>query len=361
MNSNWKRATAAMLGAALLASTGLPAFAEGNETTTPEAGETQAQPAPYAVGAKATIKEIPADLADQLAKGSAQITVDAEENGVKVEVVLNLGSHTVFMDNKTGAPVSAADLKKGDVVFVYHSAAMTRSLPPQTATYAVLVNVGEAQPAKLHQVETVKKNEDGSVTVLSDNGSILVTIGKDTPISPLYTKNVVTLEDIKEESRIFAWYDVVALSYPGQANAQKVVLLPAEEKPAETPEEQAIAVSINGKATEITANKTDSDVVMVPLRAVAEELGYTVTWNQAEKSAHLTNGKGQTTVTMGQDSYFYSTAVKDMTGMSAPTALGSAPVMEEPGTLWVPANLFSLLTQQEAVKLEGNTLNINVK
>ena len=42
-------------------------------------------------------------------------------------------------------------------------------------------------------------------------------------------------------------------------------------------------------------------VAMLPLRKAAEQLGYTVTWNNKDRSAHLTNGKVQTTVIIGAD------------------------------------------------------------
>lgn len=357
MRSYWKRSTAALLGATVLFGTALPAFAAEND---PVAGIEQQEVAPYFVGVEATVKEVPETFAADLEAGSARLLVDAKEEGTDMEVALNIDKGTIFLDNKTGTPVAGTEVKKGDKIYLYHSPAMTRSLPPQTYTQAILVNVGEQTPAKLHTVEQVQAGEDGAVTVLADHGSMLVTVGKDTPIAPLYTKNIVTTADIHEGTQLFAWYDVVALSYPGQATAQRVVLLPEVSKEDTAPADDAIAITVNGKAIEASAKK-ENDLVMVPLRAVGEALGYNVTWNQAEQSANLNNGENQTTVTLGMDQYTYVTAVEGRVGMSAPQSLGAAPVMEEPGTLWVPAKLFSLLTQQEAVTLNGNTLEIQVK
>lgn len=361
MRSYWKRTTAALLGAAVLCGTTLPAFAAENDTT-PGAEQQDTLLAPYSIGAEATVTEVPDTFAADLEAGSARLLVNAMENGVEMEVALNIGSDTIFLDNTTGTPVAGTQVKKGDKIYVYHSPAMTRSLPPQTYTQAILVNLGDKTPAKLHVVEQVQAGKEGAVTVLTDRGSMLVTVGKDTPIAPLYTKNIVTTADIQEGTRLFAWYDVVALSYPGQATAERVVLLPAEQEQSgeAADENEAIAITVNGKALEATAKK-NGDVVMVPLRAVGEAMGYIVTWDQAEHSANLNNGKGQTTVTLGKDQYVYTNAQEGMVGMSAPTSLGAAPVMEEPGTLWVPAQLFSLLTQQEAVTLNGSTLEIAVK
>lgn len=357
MKSYWKRSTAALLGAALLCGAAMPAFAAENDAP---AGIEQQAIAPYYIGAEATVAEVPETFAADLEAGSARLLVNAKEEGADMEIALNIDKGTIFLDNEKGTPVAGTEVKKGDKIYIYHSPAMTRSLPPQTYTQAILVNVGDKTPAKLHTVEKVQAGEDGSVTVLADHGSILVTVGKDTPIAPLYTKNIVTNADIHDGTQLFAWYDVEALSYPGQATAQRVVLLPEESKEDTAPANDAIAISVNGKAIEANAKK-ENDMVMVPLRAVGEALGYNVTWNQAERSANLNNGENQTTVTLGVDQYTYVTAVENRVGMSAPQSLGAAPVMEEPGTLWVPAQLFSLLTQQEAVSRNGNTLEIQVK
>ena len=133
MRSYWKRSAAALLGAALLSGCTLPAFAaeDGSVPTDGvlEAVEQQSLPL---IGAKATIVEVPEDFAQLLSEGRAQITVEAEENGSPMELVLNISEETLFLDNTTGQPYDASQLKEGAEIYVYHSQAMTRSLPPQT-------------------------------------------------------------------------------------------------------------------------------------------------------------------------------------------------------------------------------------
>ncbi|MGE4549180.1 MAG: hypothetical protein AB7C89_06475, partial [Intestinibacillus sp.] len=132
-------------------------------------------------------------------------------------VRLNLNEDTVYIDTRTGVAADPATIQTGDAIYAYYSAAMTRSIPPQATCYAVVVNLDDnAAPAHYLTAESVTANADGSVTVLAGNGSILVTVGKDTPVSPYLTKNIVTNADIRVGTRFFAWYDVVALSYPGQ-------------------------------------------------------------------------------------------------------------------------------------------------
>lgn len=74
--------------------------------------------------------------------------------------------------------------------------------------------------------------------------------------------------------------------------------------------------------------------IMVPLRSVAEKLGYDVSWDKEHGGVKLDDGEVNTVVYIGEDNYYMasSTAI----GMSAPTSLGAAPVIKDDMT-FVPA------------------------
>lgn len=65
--------------------------------------------------------------------------------------------------------------------------------------------------------------------------------------------------------------------------------------------------------------------VMVPLRAIAESLGYEVKWNNETRSIDLINGPHYTSVVIGKNSYFKN--------KMAASELSSAPVIVESRTL----------------------------
>lgn len=97
--------------------------------------------------------------------------------------------------------------------------------------------------------------------------------------------------------------------------------------------------------------------LMVPLRHIAEALGFTVTWDEDSQSAHLDDGTVNTTVTIGLDSYYMASS--QAIGMSAPTALGQAPLLIGGNTTYVPATLFGLLAcNMDYVAWDGQTLSI---
>ncbi len=142
------------------------------------------------------------------------------------EIHLNLDQKTLVVNNETGVPAAMDEIKAGDKVFVYYSPVMTRSLPPQSACELILVNVGDKTPASLHEVGTVNREEYGKTAITTAAGDMIIRVDGKTAMSALKTKDIVTAESLTAGTRFLAWYDVVAMSYPGQAYTEKLVVLP---------------------------------------------------------------------------------------------------------------------------------------
>ena len=120
----------------------------------------------------------------------------------------------------------------------------------------------------------------------------------------------------------------------------------AAQTPAEDPQ-PGCALQIDGKDAGVRA------CVMVPLRAVAEKLGFQVTWN-GDGTILLDDGSMHSTVTIGKDLYQVTTSSPDMVGMSAPFSLGVPPYVVS-GVTYVPLGLFdALLGSQEGAVTMGN-------
>lgn len=111
------------------------------------------------------------------------------------------------------------------------------------------------------------------------------------------------------------------------------------------------AIEINGADTDIQA------CIMVPLRAVAEELGFTVSWSGDQ--VRVDTGKVHTDVTIGVDRYVVTTSLEGMVGMSAPFSLGCAPYATN-GTTYVPLGLFDALlgNREDAITGDSGTISI---
>lgn len=118
----------------------------------------------------------------------------------------------------------------------------------------------------------------------------------------------------------------------------------------------------SGYTLTIGTEKIDADTftsgkcIMLPLRATAEKLGFKVVWNEENQSIDLDDGEVKTKVYIGKDNYYMasSTAI----GMSAPTALGAAPILKGDKT-YVPAGMFEILCGKGSVEVKDNSIVIN--
>lgn len=289
------------------------------------------------------------------------------------DIQLNLSADTMIVNNETGAAAALSDIKEGDKIYAYYSKAMTRSLPPQSACELILVGVGENTPASLHEVGTVSTNEEGMTEVLTADGSMIIRMDDKTTYAPYKTKNIVTKADLTEGTRFLAWYDIVAMSYPGQAYTQKVVILPAattEETATETQatreteqtaaETTELTIVAGGKTLEVKGEMKDG-VAVVPVRAAAEALGCTVSYEQKDGKEYVTveNETRSMTLEIGTDNYVSTTKIEDAVGMTAPAQYGVAPYIVD-GTTYAAADLFKALVGFDVVT-EAGTVTITAQ
>ena len=345
------------------------------ETTTPAADNTAATATTttavpevkesFRTGSMATVSKINMD--GETVSSILVKTTDEQD------IQLNLSADTMIVNNETGAAAALADIKEGDKIYAYYSKAMTRSLPPQSACELILVGVGENTPASLHEVGTVSANDQGMTEVLTADGGMIIRMDDKTTYAPYKTKNIVTKADLTEGTRFLAWYDIVAMSYPGQAYTQKVVILPAaatEETATETqatreteqtaPETTELTIVAGGKTLEVKGEMKDS-VAVVPVRAAAEALGCTVSYEQKNGKEYVTveNDTRSMTLEIGTDNYVSTTKIEDAVGMTAPAQYGVAPYIVD-GTTYAAADLFKALVGFDVVT-EAGTVTITAQ
>ncbi len=351
------------------------ADATAAETTTPAADNTAATETTttavpqvkesFRTGSMATVSKINMD--GETVSSILVKTTDEQD------IQLNLSADTMIVNNETGAAAALADIKEGDKIYAYYSKAMTRSLPPQSACELILVGVGENTPASLHEVGTVSANDQGMTEVLTADGGMIIRMDDKTTYAPYKTKNIVTKADLTEGTRFLAWYDIVAMSYPGQAYTQKVVILPAaatEETATETqatreteqtaPETTELTIVAGGKTLEVKGEMKDS-VAVVPVRAAAEALGCTVSYEQKNGKEYVTveNDTRSMTLEIGTDNYVSTTKIEDAVGMTAPAQYGVAPYIVD-GTTYAAADLFKALVGFDVVT-EAGTVTITAQ
>ncbi len=115
----------------------------------------------------------------------------------------------------------------------------------------------------------------------------------------------------------------------------------------EPPLAGAPEITVNGETVELADSLPErlfeeNGQVMVPLRAVAEKMGYTVLWNGEDQSVRVVNGSWEARLTIGEDSYTGVNNDPEMAGLALPQHYGAAPQLIE-GTTYAPAQMFVLL------------------
>ena len=141
------------------------------------------------------------------------------------EYVMNLSDQTIWIDSGRQTASDPATLQVGERVYVYHSPISTRSLPPQSSAFAVVRNVPEDTSCARYIKAEALAEQEGTLRVTTGNGGMYLFIDSQTPLSAYGTDAPAALSDIRAGDHIMAWYDVVALSYPGQARPVHVMVL----------------------------------------------------------------------------------------------------------------------------------------
>lgn len=190
-------------------------------------------------------------------------------------------------------------------------------------------------------------NED----LISSDNSLKLNISDDTKI--LLQDGTVFKNDLKNRNLIVV-YGVSTRSIPAQTSPSKVIVLFEDKEQVEDKVEDEEVVNImndvssmelivEGKRIDApSAYRNQEGTVMLPLRAIAEALGYEVTWQGETQSVMI--GKG-ISLTIGKDYYTYM--------KTTPIKLGTAPEIFESKT-YVPLNFFrEVLKMNNAYVFEG--------
>ena len=210
------------------------------------------------------------------------------ENSVRVEgdggyrdIVLNISATTHIVNAEDGTPVPFSALQKGGSVVAYYGPGVSKSMPPQGNAFALVVGTPAKGGAGIYmKAGSIDKVDDGKIKILSSNGDRLITI----------TSEVLPhLEAIREGSELLVWYDMMTLSIPGQAAATKAVLLPATIKV----HLGAGVIVANGKELVLGQDDriiTRGKTVLLPLRVITENLGYSIVWQAEQQQIELKSG-----------------------------------------------------------------------
>jgi len=218
-------------------------------------------------------------------------------------------SKQTFIDNKlvVGAEISAFYKADQPSILIY---------PPRYDAVAI-THVKEDRQVIVDQFDSNLKNAAGNLILnIGENTKVLTPEGKP------YAGSL-------KNKTLFVEYKFTTRSIPAQTTPTRVVVLGEKN----TPDDQ-ISIIINGQVFYIpSAFVNENDVIMVPIRTIAEALGLNIGWNKETKG--ITVGK-TISIQLGKDAYTFST--------KEPIKLGTAPTSVN-GNTFVPLDFFNEIAQ----------------
>lgn len=165
-------------------------------------------------------------------------------------------------------------------------------------------------------IDNVKANQDTSTTIKTETGSV-TKINKETKTTEATTE--------------------------ATTSAPRAIAVGEENN----------SIVMNGSTYEYMGN------TMVPLRGIAEALGYDVEWNSELKAVEISNDDVKVDFNTGVNSYVI-TKNKDLKA-GTPVSLATAPVIKD-GSTYVPLELFRMInSQQYDIVIKNNTVVISPK
>ena len=191
--------------------------------------------------------------------------------------------NAMILDAVSGSPVDTGSIKEGETVYAWLGArsVTTMSLPPQTTPELLLVNV----PAdyKVPQYDVIVRS-DGLVSLgIPERGGMSITLSdgttyqvwEDAQVTSYLTRNRVTYQDLLPGTRVLVWAD-------DSGKVSRVLVFPYEYKGSISLDGYGRLYINGGAAVDPSSLRRPykDERLYVPIRAVAEAAGYSVSWDK---------------------------------------------------------------------------------
>ncbi|MEL7609022.1 MAG: copper amine oxidase N-terminal domain-containing protein [Bacillota bacterium] len=235
-----------------------------------------------------------------------------------------------ILDNATQKPAAFGDFKLGGTIRAWYDSVQPSSYLPIAGARVIVTGINKDDPAigDYFEVEKVEKTKYG-YKLLNQEQDLYFTVPKDVKIPVVGTDKTIRPSSIKPGTKLVVWYEVVALSFPGQTGSSKLVALPYDYAGYVSLIGDKIAV--NGSKLSLKACETCA-TYMIPMKAVADKLGIKTKWDKTARTLTLTKGSKSVVMTAGEDELIFN-------GKSVETV---APVLQS-GRLYAQMSVLSLL------------------
>lgn len=184
-----------------------------------------------------------------------------------------------------------SDLEKGQIVEIYYSGMVTRSLPGQTT--AIAINILDQQKHLQNimfkgEIEEVYNNDEHFSFLLDGQSFGKEKVYSEKIIFHVDEKTIINnakLADLKSGSKVTVTCSpAMTMSLPPQSYAVRIDFNTGDVFPEDT----AIKVLVNDKYLDISlAPYIKNGQVMLPLRNITETLGGNILWNETDRSVNI--------------------------------------------------------------------------
>ena len=243
-------------------------------------------------------------------------------------LILNIGETVLILGQENQNILLKSDIKLNAKV---------------SAKYHKNTPMGLSYPGFLTPNVLVLKSDEGTVFVehfdnelLSADNELKLNVSDETPI--IDTKGMaLTKEDLYNRDLV-VFYNIMMPSLPAQTNPTKIIVLPLREEMIDKNE-----IILSNELFQL-----EDGTKMIPLREVAESLGFKVTWNGETKSIEVLKGTNWSTLTIGRNNYNFAKML---------IRLESAPIIVEAKT-YVPASFAEEVLQADVIHQEDGSIKI---
>ena len=214
-----------------------------------------------------------ASIETSVTEGVTIVTMDNEMGGLRFAVA----SNTIIIDRQDGFYMTADQLEEGMAVSVVYdmNSPMGMSMPPFLGNVTAVVANADAGSVVVGKFDENLTDMKNMLQLNIDN--------ERTPIANLQGSRIrLSAEDVKGQDAL-VFYDFTTRSIPAQTTPSFVLILAEAEEAPEVEEE----------------NKPSC----VPLREIAEKLGFTVKWQGKTKPILIEKDGVSITVMMGKGDY----------------------------------------------------------
>lgn len=291
----------------------------------------------------------------KLEDGGLRLQNSGEMDGVINDIILR-GESILFLDAVTGDPLTADDLKEGEMVYAYVLPQLDESEPPQATAVIVLANIPAdfGVPAYYEITDSIMIS-----TLMTQGNAVNLTLSTDQGI-PLTFSLTDKLDEadnleyiLQDEVTLFRYQSDEALPVtdlvPGtrvlvwldqKGEISKIMAFPYAYTGYLSVSEDGV-ILVNDHMLESSAIASDEGQLL-PLRAVCEALGLTVGWDSEARTA-------QVKTTGGASLFSYAIDTGALEAGSEALTL-SVPAQNQDGSLYfAQSDLVGLLDLYEAV------------